>query len=106
MLCGMTQGAVILLNGTSSAGKTTLAAQLQADLATHGECWIVIGIDDYLGKLPPDGTTSATTSARTPTTGSRSISTCPAVSGSAASGHVCSRRTEAQSGARRSRAST
>ena len=54
MLCGMTQGAVILLNGTSSAGKTTLAAQLRADLASDGECWIVIGIDDYLGKLPPE----------------------------------------------------
>ena len=43
---------VIVLNGTSSAGKSTLASALQARLAEAGECWIVMGIDDFLGKLP------------------------------------------------------
>ena len=43
---------VIVLNGTSSAGKSTLASALQARLAEAGECWIVMGLDDFLGKLP------------------------------------------------------
>lgn len=43
---------VIVLNGTSSAGKSTLASTLQARLADVGECWIVMGLDDFLGKLP------------------------------------------------------
>lgn len=46
-------GRVIVLNGTSSSGKTTLATTLQARLAELGQCWIVIGIDDILTKLPP-----------------------------------------------------
>ena len=45
-------GQVIVLNGTTSAGKSTLAAELQAQLAALGRCWIVLGIDDFLGKLP------------------------------------------------------
>ena len=44
---------VIVLNGTSSAGKSTLASSLQTQLADVGECWIIIGIDDFLGRLPP-----------------------------------------------------
>jgi chloramphenicol 3-O phosphotransferase len=48
----VTQGGVILLNGTSSSGKTTLAVRLQADFAAAGGCWIVVALDDYLGKLP------------------------------------------------------
>ena len=42
-----------MLNGTSSAGKTTLAATLQARLTASGECWVVIGLDDIFQKLPP-----------------------------------------------------
>jgi len=45
---------VIVLNGTSSAGKTTLAEALQARFAADGEPWIVIGVDDLFVKLPPD----------------------------------------------------
>ena len=41
-----------MLNGTSSAGKSTVASALQAELADCGECWIVIGLDDFLGRLP------------------------------------------------------
>ena len=48
----MTPGRVVVLNGTSSAGKSTLAADLQARLSAAGECWIVIGIDDMFAKLP------------------------------------------------------
>jgi chloramphenicol 3-O phosphotransferase len=43
---------VIVLNGTSSAGKSTLASALQARLADGGECWIVMGLDEFLGRLP------------------------------------------------------
>ncbi len=43
---------VIVLNGTSSAGKSTLAASLQTQLAEIGECWIIMGLDDFLGRLP------------------------------------------------------
>ena len=43
---------VIVLNGTSSAGKSTLAASLQTQLAEIGECWIIMGVDDFLGRLP------------------------------------------------------
>jgi len=43
---------VIVLNGTSSSGKTSLAQELQDRLAALGECWIILGIDDYLSKLP------------------------------------------------------
>ena len=42
-----------MLNGTSSAGKTTLAQLVQARLADAGECWVILGLDDFLGKLPP-----------------------------------------------------
>ena len=42
----------MILNGTTSAGKTTLAVELQAQLAAAGECWLVWGIDDFLAKLP------------------------------------------------------
>jgi chloramphenicol 3-O phosphotransferase len=47
-------GRVIVLNGASSSGKTTLAGALQARLAALGECWIVIGVDDYIARLPFD----------------------------------------------------
>jgi chloramphenicol 3-O phosphotransferase len=47
-------GRVIVLNGTSSAGKSTLAEVLQARFAAAGEPWIVIGVDDLFVKLPRD----------------------------------------------------
>jgi chloramphenicol 3-O phosphotransferase len=47
-------GRVIVLNGTSSAGKSTLAETLQARFAAAGEPWIVVGVDDLFVKLPPD----------------------------------------------------
>jgi chloramphenicol 3-O phosphotransferase len=46
-------GGVIHLNGTSSAGTTTLAHEVQDRFAADGDCWIVIALDDYLGTLPP-----------------------------------------------------
>lgn len=50
----MTPGKVIVLNGTTSSGKTTLATTLQARLASAGECWIIIALDDFFAKLPFD----------------------------------------------------
>ena len=49
----MTPGRLVILNGTSSSGKTTLASTLQARLAELGQCWVVVGLDDIIGKLPP-----------------------------------------------------
>jgi len=43
---------VIALNGTSTAGKSTLAAAMQHQFAAQGQCWVILGIDDFLGKLP------------------------------------------------------
>jgi chloramphenicol 3-O phosphotransferase len=45
-------GQVVVLNGTSSAGKTSLALAFQELRAARRDCWIVIGIDDFIGKLP------------------------------------------------------
>jgi chloramphenicol 3-O phosphotransferase len=45
-------GEVIALNGTSSAGKSTLAAEIQTQLVARRTCWLILGIDDFLGKLP------------------------------------------------------
>jgi chloramphenicol 3-O phosphotransferase len=45
-------GHIIVLDGTSSAGKTTLAKGLQARFEAIGECWLITGVDDYFGKLP------------------------------------------------------
>jgi chloramphenicol 3-O phosphotransferase len=45
-------GQVVVLNGTSSAGKSSTAAAFQAARAADGDCWIVTGLDDYLAKLP------------------------------------------------------
>ena len=43
---------VIMLNGTSSAGKSTLAAALQDVLTEAGECWLVMSQDDFFSKIP------------------------------------------------------
>jgi chloramphenicol 3-O phosphotransferase len=45
----VTQGRVIVLNGTSSSGKSTLAKALQAALP---DPWLVIGIDTFVFALP------------------------------------------------------
>jgi len=44
---------VVVLNGASSAGKTTLATAFRDLRAVAGEFWLMLGIDDFLAKLPP-----------------------------------------------------
>ena len=51
-------GSLIVLNGPSSSGKTTLAAALQRRLAADGECWFVYALDDYFAKVPFDWVTA------------------------------------------------
>lgn len=50
----MGSGRVIVLNGTTSAGKTTLARALQRKLASMGEPWIRIGLDDFFARSPAE----------------------------------------------------
>lgn len=50
--CVVTPGKVVVLNGTSSAGKTSTALAFQQARSAAGECWIAIGIDDFMAKLP------------------------------------------------------
>jgi chloramphenicol 3-O phosphotransferase len=57
MVDGGTTGRVLVLNGTSSAGKTTLATALQEQFASDDQCWIIIGVDDIMSKLPFDWVT-------------------------------------------------
>jgi chloramphenicol 3-O phosphotransferase len=45
-------GQVVVLNGASSAGKSTIAGRFAQLRAGRGECWVVIGIDDFNAKLP------------------------------------------------------
>jgi chloramphenicol 3-O phosphotransferase len=45
---------VVVLNGPSSAGKTTLAAGFRNQRAASGEFWFSTGIDDFLAKLPSE----------------------------------------------------
>jgi Chloramphenicol 3-O-phosphotransferase len=47
-------GRVLILNGTTSSGKTTLALNLRARFASASVPWIVIALDDFFPKLPPD----------------------------------------------------
>jgi chloramphenicol 3-O phosphotransferase len=46
------RGRLIILNGASSSGKTTLASAFRDARAASGEFWLLIGIDDFLSKLP------------------------------------------------------
>jgi chloramphenicol 3-O phosphotransferase len=48
----VTSGRVIVLQGTSSSGKTTLAAAVQDRLLATGACWIVTGVDEWFAHLP------------------------------------------------------
>jgi chloramphenicol 3-O phosphotransferase len=43
----------VVLNGTSSAGKSSIADGFRELRAGRGECWLVIGIDDFFTKLHP-----------------------------------------------------
>lgn len=43
---------IVILNGGASAGKTTLAGLFRDQRASTGDLWFVVGIDDYLAKLP------------------------------------------------------
>lgn len=45
-------GRVVVLNGTSSAGKSALAQRFQEARAAVGECWLILAIDDINAKLP------------------------------------------------------
>ena len=45
-------GRVVVLNGSSSAGKTTLATALQARLEADGACWVIFSWDDFVPRLP------------------------------------------------------
>lgn len=47
-------GRLVLLNGTSSSGKTSLATRFRDLRTLAGEYWMLIGIDDFLSKLPAD----------------------------------------------------
>jgi len=47
-------GRVVILNGASSAGKTTLATAFRDQRATVGDFWLLTGIDDFLKKLPSE----------------------------------------------------
>ena len=41
-----------MLNGTSSSGKTSIANAFQASRSQAGDLWLVVGLDDFLAKLP------------------------------------------------------
>jgi chloramphenicol 3-O phosphotransferase len=45
-------GRLVILNGASSSGKTTLASAFRDERAVAGEFWLLIGIDDFLSKVP------------------------------------------------------
>ena len=41
-----------MLNGTSSSGKTSIANAFQELRSQAGDLWLVMGLDDFLAKLP------------------------------------------------------
>ena len=45
-------GKVLVLNGASSAGKSTLARALQERLEKAGSCWVIFSWDDFVPRLP------------------------------------------------------
>ena len=48
----MTSGRAVIVNGTSSAGKSSIIGAFVERRAREGECWIAMGIDDFNAKLP------------------------------------------------------
>ena len=52
MVPNASPGRVIVLNGASSAGKSTLANALQTALAGIGACWVIFSWDDFAPRLP------------------------------------------------------
>lgn len=47
---------VVILNGASSSGKTTIATRFRDQRAAAGDLWFLTGIDDALSKLPMEWT--------------------------------------------------
>jgi chloramphenicol 3-O phosphotransferase len=47
-----TSSRVVILNGASSSGKTTIATAFRDQRAAVGDFWLLIGIDDFLSKVP------------------------------------------------------
>jgi chloramphenicol 3-O phosphotransferase len=45
---------VVILNGPSSSGKTTLATAFRDQRAAVGDFWFITGVDDFLAKLPSE----------------------------------------------------
>jgi chloramphenicol 3-O phosphotransferase len=45
---------VVILNGASSSGKTTIATAFRDQQAALGDFWLLIGIDDVLSKIPTE----------------------------------------------------
>jgi chloramphenicol 3-O phosphotransferase len=48
----MSSGRVVVLDGGSSAGKSSLALALQRLWEARGECWVIFGWDDFVPRLP------------------------------------------------------
>lgn len=48
----VTPGVVVVLNGTSSSGKTSVAKAFQELQSAAKACWVITGIDDFMPKLP------------------------------------------------------
>ena len=43
---------VVILNGASSSGKTTIATAFRDQQAAVGDFWLLVGTDDFLSKIP------------------------------------------------------
>jgi chloramphenicol 3-O phosphotransferase len=48
-----TPGRVVILNGASSAGKSTIAERFRAARAAKGDWWLLIAVDDFYSRMPP-----------------------------------------------------
>lgn len=45
-------GRVVILNGASSAGKSSVATALQSRWVCQDQCWVIVGWDDFVPRLP------------------------------------------------------
>ena len=45
-------GRVVVLNGSSSAGKSAVARSLQRRWELRGECWLIFSWDDFMPRIP------------------------------------------------------